>query len=88
MTSKILASIAAAGLAFAPIAAQANTRAGDAGVSFQDIPHHHFLPNEEELVAGWPWEGVLLGLIILGGVVFAIGGDTSEGNDASPGTGG
>ena len=92
MKSRILATIAAASMAFAPIAAQAGTRAGDAGVSLDPLVEmHHFL-NEDELegsgfFADFP-PGLFLALLAgLAGIGLVIASDTSE-NDASPGTGG
>jgi|GEM_PF-1589109 len=100
MFKNVLASIAAAGLVFSPIAAQANTRAMDAGVLIDRAPAAmsgtQTLANDDdddddEIGGIYLW----LGLLLIGaGVVFAIAGDTSEGDDkfvgnnASPGTGG
>ena len=83
---KLVASIAAIGMTFASVAAQANTRAGDAGVTFDAAPA--FADDDDDDDDELGWLPILLVLLIGGGVIAAIGGDVSEGNDASPGTGG
>ncbi|WP_340588383.1 hypothetical protein [Erythrobacter alti] len=90
MMKKFLASVAAAGLVFAPIAAQANTRAMEAGVMIDRAPtavsSSELLANDDDDDTGIY---LLLTLLLIGaGIAFIIAGDASEGNDASPGTGG
>ncbi len=92
MIKNFLASIAAVGLVFAPIAAQANTRAMDAGIMIDRAPaavsNASLLSNDDDDDD----DGglfLLLGALLIGaGLIFVIAGDASEGNDASPGTGG
>ncbi|KLI64618.1 hypothetical protein [Aurantiacibacter marinus] len=86
----VLASVAAVGLVFAPIAAQANTRAADAGVLIERAPAamtgSSMLANEEDDRGNLY---LLISLfVIAAGIAIAISGDASEGDDASPGTGG
>lgn len=90
-----LAIMAAASLTVAPIAAQANTRAADAGIAFSTVGSEDDDDDREGLFGGDDYLLILLVLLIGGGVAFAIEGDTSESNDtipqpptASPGTGG
>lgn len=101
----LFAIMAATSLAISPIAAQANTRAGDASVSLSVLEDGPQLFSDDEYCSddggvdgdegcgrSWLWLGILLGVLILGGTVAAIGGDASEGGrpggNASPGTGG
>lgn len=91
MLKNILATTAAVGLVFAPIAAQANTRAADAGILIERAPAAmtgaSMLANDDDGDRGGLY--LLLSLLLIAaGVALAIGGDASEGDDASPGTGG
>ena len=85
MLNRTLASLAALGLAMAPIAAQAGTRAGDAGVSLDrmgaSVAGAEAFANDDE--DGVPL-GLLLGGAILVVVLLIILGDADEDN-ASPG---
>ena len=89
MIKNLLASIAAAGLVVAPVAAQANARAIDAGVSLAPIadavragsPVGATEANASELPE---WLLVLLFALIGAGIIIII--EHSE-DDASPGTG-
>ena len=90
MLKTILASTAAAGLLVAPIAAQANTRAIDAGVSLApmaDLARQGSpVGSAEQLDGSIPeWLLVLIFAAIAAGIIIVI--ESSEG-DASPGTGG
>ncbi|QZH76390.1 MAG: hypothetical protein JY451_07620 [Erythrobacter sp.] len=86
MLKKIFASFAAAGLAFAPIAAQANTRSSDAVVSFDRaaVPvgmAEGVIDDDDDDFGGLWW---LFGGAIVVGLIFVIAGDVDEDN-ASPG---
>lgn len=80
MFKKVLATTAAAGLVFAPIAAQANTRASESVVSLERSGA--VISDGEELEG--EGLGLLLGLLIVIGVLLVIAGDSSEDN-GSPG---
>ena len=96
MIRNAIAGMAAISLAVTPIAvaAQDNTRAVDAGISLGATGWSPLIPDEEDflLPGHMPWEVFLIGLGILGGALFALGGDVEEddgpGDNASPGTGG
>lgn len=89
MVRKILASTAAAGLAFAPIAAQAGTRAADAGVSVQSLGGLDRAASplgaaEQQADSGIPtWLLVLLFGAAGVGIIAAV---ESNENNKSPGT--
>ena len=87
-----IAATAALCLALSSTAAQANTRAGDSEIAFETSAFAdpgHGEDDEDHRHRKLPaWLPILLGLLILGGVAAAIGGDVSEGGNASPGTGG
>lgn len=85
MIKNILASVAAAGLVFAPLAAQANTRAGDAGVSMEGLARSGAPVGEvENAGAGIPmW--LLILLFGAAGVGIVMGVESGENNE-SPGT--
>jgi len=90
MTKSLLASIAAAGLVFAPIAAQAGTRAAESGVSMASLANVSRAPasmGAAEYQAdegGIPtWLLVLLFAAAGGGIIAAI--ESGE-NNKSPGT--
>ena len=89
ITARMLAATAAFGLAFAPIAAQANTRASDnAAVYGTSGPGLGREDEGESIFAGIP----LVFLTVIGGVIIAsivvasdaVGG--GDGDDQSPGT--
>lgn len=90
MTKNLLASIAAAGLVFAPIAAQAGTRAAESGVSMASLAAIGRAPAPmgaaEYQAEG---EGIPMWLLIIlfaaagGGIIAAI--ESGE-NNRSPGT--
>jgi len=90
MIKNVLASVAAFGLVFAPIAAQAGTRAADSGVSMDAMARAAASVGTAEghgengSTSGVSTVYVLLGFLLAGaGVFFAI--DGSSGNK-SPGT--
>lgn len=91
MFKNVLASLAAAGLLVAPIAAQANTRAADANVSLDVLAeidrapaavgqYESGLEDDDDL---WAW---LLGFLAVGGGIILLV-ESSE-DDRSSGTGG
>lgn len=85
MLKNILAATAAAGLAFAPIAAQANTRASDAGVSLASIDRAGApVVNAEELGGEFP---VALIIALFGGAALALilAVQSGNGEAATPG---
>ena len=92
MLKQSLAIAAATMLVLSPIAAEANTRAAAASVSLDMAPSQIIEDDDDD--DEFPIWAILLGVLILGGVAAAIGGDVSEnnegfpGNNASPGTGG
>lgn len=92
-TSKVIMTVAAAGMAFAPIAAQANTRAGDSAPVYTSSSAAQ--PGlgrdaEGEGVVGVP--GILIGIFaaaaIVGGIAIASSEDDEDSSDStqSPGT--
>ncbi len=86
----LLAATAAAGLAFAPIAAQAGTRAADSAVSLQALSVERTASALGKFEAlGEDGDSTLLLLLAFGavaaGVVVVVEGGE---NDTSPGTGG
>lgn len=89
MIKNFLASIAAAGLLVAPIAAQANTRAGEAGVSMEALARSAAPVGAAEYQGededdGLPmWIVIALFLAAGGGIIAAI--ESGE-NNKSPGT--
>lgn len=88
MIKNLLASIAAAGLAFVPIAAQAGTRASDAGVSMAALSRTAAPIGTAEYQAdddnGIPmWLLILLFAAAGGGIIAAV--ESGE-NNKSPGT--
>lgn len=91
MIKNVFASVAAAGLLVAPIAAQANTRAADASVSLAPIANMAArqgspVGSSEEIVGALPaWLLAALFAAIAAGLIIVI--EESE-DDASPGTGG
>ncbi len=91
MIKKLLASTAAAGLVVAPIAAQAGTRAIDAGVSIApvaDAMARQASPvgESEQFWEGIPeWLLVFLFALIAAGIIIVI---EHQEDDATPGTGG
>lgn len=85
---KVLAAVAAAGLAFTPIAAQANTRAGDSGAFYsgsQSQPGQGRTASGESIAGG----ADILALILVGlwvtGVVLAFADDDDDIFNQSPG---
>lgn len=85
MIKNLLASIAAMGLVFAPIAAQAGTRAADAGVSMDALSRTAApMGSAENVGDGIPmWLLILLFAAAGGGIIAAI--ESGE-NNKSPGT--
>ncbi|RPF71536.1 hypothetical protein [Aurantiacibacter spongiae] len=86
MTKNILAGLAATTMVFAPIAAQAGTRAIDSDVSLASLDRAgaDYSGGEEIGLAGKV--GYLLALLIAAGVVIVIVTDGDEDNgNASPG---
>jgi len=89
MTKNLLASIAAAGLVFAPIAAQAGTRAAESGVSMASLASVGRAPApmgaaERQADEGIPtWLLVLLFAAAGTGIILAV--ESGE-NNKSPGT--
>lgn len=89
--SHLLAASAAIGLAIAPIAAQANTRAGDSTpiYAMQGLPFVDVDDDDDDDEGGW-LRGILFGGLLigaLGGVLIVVGdGDNqSPPNNQSPG---
>lgn len=84
MTSRLMFATAAAGLAFAPVAAQANTRAGDSGVVYSapvsDPGAGRSAEGEEVIGSGFL--AAILAAIAAAGVIIIIDDD----DDQSPGT--
>lgn len=86
MLKNSLAIIAATLMATTPIAAQANTRAMSAGVSLDSVQTSVITEDDDDDDRGIY---IILGALLVGGLLLAlIAADTSEGGDASPGTGG
>lgn len=90
LTSKIIMAAAAAGLAFAPISAQANTRAGDSAPVYTSSSAAQpglGRSDEGEGVVGVP--GIIIGIFaaaaVIGGVVIASSEDDND-ETQSPGT--
>ena len=88
-TSKVIMTVAAAGMAFAPIAAQANTRAGDQASVYTNSSAAQpgaGRTTEGENVAGVP--GILIGIFaaaaVVGGIAIAASEDDG-GDNQSPG---
>lgn len=88
-TSKVIMTAAAAGLAFAPIAAQANTRAADAAPVYSNTSAQ---PGQGRAAEGENVQGasailiaLFAGAAIIGGIVIAAGEDGGDDN-VSPGT--
>ena len=86
-TSKVIMTAAAAGLAFAPIAAQANTRAADAAPVYTNTtaqPGQGRAAEGENAVGA---TGILIaifaGAAVIGGIAIAAGEDNNE--NVSPG---
>jgi hypothetical protein len=82
--SNLLVSVAAAGLAFAPIAAQANTRAGDSSPIYSSAMVSSSMAQDndgEGMGAGTLIIGVLAVAAIIGAIVIALDSD----EPASPG---
>lgn len=92
MIKNTLAVSAATLLAFSSIAAQANTRAFDAGISIDraaaSTANASMLANDDDDDDDAGLYLLLIALLIGGGIAAVVAGDASEGNDASPGTGG
>ena len=87
---KLLAATAAAGLVFAPIAAQAGTRAADSSVSLEALSMERTAAALGEAEAlGEDGDSTLLLLLafvaVAAGIVVVVEGGE---NDTSPGTGG
>ena len=84
--SRSMVALAAASMAFAPIAAQANTRAGDSGTVYSEAPASQpGLDRETEGENLRGTRGIIAILLLFGaaaGLVFIIDDD----NDQSPGT--
>lgn len=90
-TSKVIMTAAAASLAFAPIAAQANTRAADSAPVYTSTSAAQpglGRSDEGEAIVGVP--GILIGIFaaaaVIGGVVIASSGDEDNDETQSPGT--
>ena len=91
-TSKIIATAAAVGLAMAPVAAQANTRAGDQSPVYTSSTASQpglGRSEEGESVVGVP--GILIGIFaaaaVIGGIVIAASEDDEDTDETqSPGT--
>lgn len=86
--TRILAATAAMGLAFAPIAAQANTRAGDSGAvySVSNAAPGIGRDAEGESFVGIPIAALLIGGVALVTTIVAFADTTTGNNDQSPGT--
>jgi hypothetical protein len=87
MIRNVLASVAAAGLVFAPLAAQASTRAGNAGVSMDALSRAGATMGAAEYQAADDGIDMWLLLLLFGaagtGIILAI--ESGENNE-SPGT--
>ncbi len=88
--SRVMLAAAAAGLAFAPIAAQANTRAGDSAPVFTgnavSQPGIGRSAEGEEIVKPGFLAAILALLIAAGVVIIIDDGDGQSPGDQSPGT--
>ena len=88
MTSKVIMTAAAAGMAFAPIAAQANTRAADAAPVYTNTAAQPGQGRAAEGENAVGTTGILVaifaGAAIIGGIVIAAGEDGGDDNQ-SPG---
>lgn len=88
MISKVLATTAAAVLAIAPAAAQANTRAGDSGKVYSAAasqPGQGKDAKGENLVA----PGILIAVLAAAaaaGIIIVVDDDDDDEDDQSPGT--
>lgn len=91
-TSKVIMTAAAASLAFAPIAAQANTRAADSAPVYSSASASQpglGRSDEGESIVGVP--GILIGIFaaaaVIGGIVIASSEDSEDTDETqSPGT--
>lgn len=71
---------AAATMALSPIAAQANTRAGDNSAAYSNIPVYSVFEDEEKGIGAWIY--ALLGVVGVVAVLVSI----DDSDDQSPGT--
>ena len=87
MTSKVIMTAAAAGMAFAPIAAQANTRAADAAPVYSNTASQPGQGRADEGENAVGTTGILVaifaGAAIIGGIAIAASEDDDE--NQSPG---